>query len=37
MACRALVADIDIEMVGFDGSPLRRLVSEPTGDLQSIP
>jgi hypothetical protein len=37
MAYRALVADLDIEMAGFDGSLLRWLVSEPTGDLQSIP
>jgi hypothetical protein len=29
--------DIEIEIVGFDGSPLRRLVLDPTKDYQRIP
>ena len=29
--------DLDIEMVGLDGSPLRRLVLDPTKDYQRIP
>jgi hypothetical protein len=28
---------LDIEIVGFDGSPLRRLVLDPTEDSQRIP
>ena len=27
---------LDIEIVGFDGSPLRRLVLDPTKDYQRI-
>jgi transposase InsO family protein len=32
-----LIADLDIEIVGVDGSPLRRLVLDPTKDYQRIP
>jgi transposase InsO family protein len=32
-----LVDGLDIEIVGFDGSPLRRLVLDPTKDYQRIP
>ena len=32
-----LVDDLDIEIVGLDGSPLRRLVLDPTRDYQRIP
>jgi transposase InsO family protein len=32
-----LVDDLDIEIVGLDGSPLRRLVLDPTKDYQKIP
>ena len=32
-----LVDDRDIEIVGLDGSPLRRLVLDPTKDNQRIP
>jgi transposase InsO family protein len=32
-----LVDGLDIEIVGFDGSPLRRLILDPTKDYQRIP
>jgi transposase InsO family protein len=32
-----LIADLDIEIVGVDGSPLRSLVLDPTKDYQRIP
>ena len=32
-----LIDGLDIEIVGFDGSPLRRLVLDPTKDYQRIP
>ncbi len=32
-----LIDDLDIEIVGVDGSPLRRLVLDPTKDYQRIP
>jgi hypothetical protein len=32
-----LIGDLDIEIVGVDGSPLRRLVLDPTKDYQPIP
>ena len=32
-----LIDGLDIEVVGFDGSPLRRLVLDPTKDYQRIP
>jgi len=32
-----LIDGLDIEIVGFDGSPLRRLVLDPTMDYQGIP
>jgi transposase InsO family protein len=32
-----LIDDLDIEIVGLDGSPLRRLVLDPTKDYQRIP
>jgi hypothetical protein len=37
--CRVamLIDGLDIEVVGLDGSPLRRLVLDPTKDNQRIP
>ena len=32
-----LIDGLDVEIVGFDGSPLRRLVLDPTKDYQRIP
>ena len=32
-----LIDGLDIEIVGLDGSPLRRLVLDPTKDYQRIP
>jgi hypothetical protein len=32
-----LVDGLDVEVVGFDGSPLRRLVLDPTKDYQRSP
>ena len=32
-----LIDGLDIEIVGVDGSPLRRLVLDPTKDYQRIP
>jgi hypothetical protein len=32
-----LIEGLDIEIVGFDGSPLRRLTLDPTKDYQRIP
>lgn len=32
-----LIEGLDIEIVGLDGSPLRRLVSDPTKDYQRMP
>lgn len=32
-----LIDDLDIEVVGLDGSPLRRFVLDPTKDYQRIP
>jgi hypothetical protein len=32
-----LIDGLDIEIVGFDGSPLRCLVLDPTKDYQRIP
>lgn len=32
-----LIEGLDIEIVGLDGSPLRRLVLDPTKDYQRIP
>ena len=32
-----LIDGLDIEIVGFDGSPLRRLLLDPTKDYQRIP
>jgi hypothetical protein len=32
-----LIDGLDIEVVGVDGSPLRRLVLDPTKDYQRIP
>ena len=32
-----LIDDLNIEIVGLDGSPLRRLVLDPTKDYQNIP
>ena len=32
-----LVNGLDIEIVGLDGSPLRRLILDPTKDYQRIP
>ncbi len=32
-----LIDGLDIEIVGFDGSPLRRLILDPTKDYQRIP
>jgi hypothetical protein len=32
-----LIEGLDIEVVGLDGSPLRRLVLDPTTDYQRLP
>jgi hypothetical protein len=32
-----LIEDLDLEIVGLDGSPLQRLISDPTEDHQNIP
>jgi Integrase core domain len=32
-----LIEKLDIEIVGLDGSPLRRLILDPTKDYQRIP
>jgi hypothetical protein len=32
-----LIDGLDIHIVGFDGSPLRRLILDPTKDYQRIP
>ncbi len=32
-----LIDDLNIEIVGLDGSPLRRLILDPTKDYQNIP
>ncbi len=32
-----LIDQLDIEIVGLDGSPLRRIVLEPGKDYQNIP
>ena len=32
-----LIDDLNIEIVGLDGSPLCRLVLDPTKDYQNIP
>ena len=32
-----LIEGLDIEVVGLDGSPLRRLVLDPTKDYQRMP
>ena len=32
-----LIDGLDIEVVGVDGSPLQRLVLDPTKDYQRIP
>jgi hypothetical protein len=32
-----LIDGLDIEVVGVDGSPVRRLVLDPTKDYQQIP
>jgi hypothetical protein len=32
-----LIHDLDIEIVGLDGSPLRRLVLDPTRTIKEVP
>ena len=32
-----LIDGLDIEILGFDGSPLRRPILDPTKDYQRIP